>query len=147
MRRGLCVKNAEAAPIPSPRGHWFAGSLIPGLHPTRHAKRLVCQCGSIFWRWALTGFKTDGGEFVCRADACFHDGSTGREGQTDTPGTMRRATGASRATTVPVQPSGYAGTPPCPSTGRGSASQNSELKSVLRAGLSRRCQRYLVLGF
>ena len=32
VRRGLCVRRAGGMPYTIPAGHWFAGSMLPGLH-------------------------------------------------------------------------------------------------------------------
>jgi len=148
VRRGLCVKNADGSPYTIPRGHWFAGSLIPDFTDpdTRNAwfakRQYLLEMG-------VDGFKTDGGEFVCRADACFHDGSTGREGinryARDYEESYRRFAGGDR---ILFSRAGYAGQHTVPLHWAGDQqSQNSELKSVLRAGLSAAASGILFWGF
>ena len=135
--RGLCVHNADGSPYTIPEGHWFAGSMIPDFtnpatEETWFAKRqYLTELG-------VDGFKTDGGEFIYRDDVLFSDGSSGRAGKN------RYAQQYTTAYTKHLSPdqalfsrAGYAGQHTTPIHWAGDQqSQNSELVSALRAGLS-----------
>lgn len=137
VRRGLCVHNADSSPYTIPEGHWFSGSMLPDFtNPdTRNAwfaKRLYLL------EMGVDGFKTDGGEFIHRNETLFHDGSTGKEGANrytrDYEESYHRFVGNGR---ILFSRAGYAGQHTVPLHWAGDQqSQNSELKSVLRAGLS-----------
>ena len=136
-RRSLCVSNPDGSPYTIPEGHWFAGSMIPDFtNPeTRNAwfaKRLYLL------EMGVDGFKTDGGEFVCREELCFHDGSSGKEGinryARDYEESYQRFIGEGR---ILFSRAGFAGHHTVPLHWAGDQqSQNAELKSALRAGLS-----------
>lgn len=135
--RGLCVHNEDGSPYTIPEGHWFAGSMIPDFtnpatEETWFAKRrYLTDLG-------VDGFKTDGGEFIYREDLRFSDESSGREGRN------RYAQEYTAAYTRHLGPeqalfsrAGYSGQHTTPIHWAGDQqSQNSELASALRAGLS-----------
>ena len=97
----------------------------------------------------VDGFKTDGGEFIHCVDARFHDGTTGREGMNrycrDYTERYRDFAGPER---VIFSRAGFSGqhTVPCHWAGD-QQSQNRELASVLRAGLSAAASGILFWGF
>ena len=135
--RGLCVRNADGSPYTIPEGHWFAGSMIPDFsnpaaEETWFAKRqYLTELG-------VDGFKTDGGEFIYRDDVRFADGSSGRAGKNRY---AQQYTAAYTRHLAPEQAlfsrAGYAGQHTTPIHWAGDQqSQNSELASALRAGLS-----------
>ena len=135
--RGLCVRNADGSPYTIPEGHWFAGSMIPDFtnpaaEKTWFAKRqYLTELG-------VDGFKTDGGEFIYRDDVRFADGSSGRAGKNRY---AQQYTAAYTRHLVPEQAlfsrAGYTGQHTTPIHWAGDQqSQNSELASALRAGLS-----------
>lgn len=136
-RRGLCVSNPNGSPYTIPDGKWFSGSMIPDFtNPdTRNswfAKRLYLL------EMGIDGFKTDGGEFVHRKDVCFYDNSGGLEGinryPRDYEESYHRFIGEGK---ILFSRAGYAGQHTVPLHWAGDQqSQNEELKSVLRAGLS-----------
>lgn len=136
-RRGLCVRNSDGSPYTIPAGKWFSGSAIPDFtnpdtRSTWFAKRrYLLEMG-------VDGFKTDGGEFVHRKDVCFYDGSTGLEGGNRYPReyeqSYQRFIGEGR---ILFSRAGYSGQHTVPLHWAGDQqSQNAELKSALRAGLS-----------
>lgn len=148
VRRGLCVHNADGSPYTIPEGHWFSGSMVPDFtNPeTRNAwfaKRVYLL------EMGVDGFKTDGGEFVYREDLRFHDSSTGKESVNryarDYEQSYRRFLGESR---ILFSRAGYAGQHTVPLHWAGDQqSQNAELKSALRAGLSAAASGILFWGF
>ena len=136
-RLGLCVRNADGSPYTIPEGHWFAGSMVPDFTNPETVKRWFARRRYLL-DWGVDGFKTDGGEFICTDDACFADGSTGREGRNRY---ARQYTAAYSEFIGPdrvlFSRAGWAGqhTVPCHWAGD-QQSQNSELTGALRAGLS-----------
>lgn len=109
----------------------------------------VRVCLHYLLEMGVDGFKTDGGEFVYREDLRFHDGSTGREGVNryarDYEQSYRRFLGESR---ILFSRAGFTGQHTVPLHWAGDQqSQNSELKSALRAGLSAAASGILFWGF
>lgn len=135
--RGLCVHNADGTPYTIPQGHWFAGSMIPDFTNPE----TVCSWFAkrqYLLEMGIDGFKTDGGEFVCDPHTCFADGSTGRQQINGYAQSYTAAyTNFIGSERVLFSRVGYAGqhTTPCHWAGD-QQSVNSELRSVLNAGLS-----------
>lgn len=147
-KRSLCVKLLSGEPYTIPDGHWFSGSMIPDFTNPDTVKswfdkrRYLLDIG-------VDGFKTDGGEFICREDVRFSDGSDGRQGKnryaldytksyTDFIGKGRvlfSRAGFTPQHTVPIH---WAGD---------QQSQNRELKSALTAGLSASLSGMIFWGF
>lgn len=97
----------------------------------------------------VDGFKTDGGEFIHSTDVRFCDGSTGQQGVNRYPRdyteSYRDFIGSER---VLFSRAGFSGqhTVPC-HWGGDQQSQNRELASVLKAGLSAAASGILFWGF
>ena len=148
VARGLCVQNGDGSPYVIPEGHWFAGSMVPDFtNPDTEATWFAKR--EYLTGLGVDGFKTDGGEFIYREDARFADGSSGRTGKN------RYAQLYTAAYTRHLRPgqalfsrAGYSGQHTTPIHWAGDQqSQNSELASALRAGLSAALTGILFWGF
>ena len=137
VARGLCVHNADGRPYTIPEGHWFAGSMIPDFtNPA--AEETWFSKRNYLTEMGIDGFKTDGGEFIYREDVRFADGSSGRAGKNryaqEYTAAYTKHLGSAQAL---FSRAGYAGQHTTPIHWAGDQqSQNSELASALRAGLS-----------
>ena len=148
VNQKLCVMQADGTPYVIPQGHWFSGSLVPDFtnSKTRDSwfgkRKYLMDMG-------VDGFKTDGGEFIHHLNVQFHDGTTGKEGinrySRDYTESYRDFVGSSR---VIFSRAGFSGqhTVPCLWSGD-QQSQNSELASVLKAGLSAAASGIIFWGF
>lgn len=137
VQLGLCVRNADGTPYTIPEGHWFAGSLVPDFTNPETVHRWFARRQYLL-DWGVDGFKTDGGEFICSDAVQFADGSTGREGRNRYARQYTEAySGFIGPDRILFSRAGWAGqhTVPCHWAGD-QQSQNSELASALRAGLS-----------
>lgn len=146
--RRLCVTLPDGTPYTIPKGNWFSGSMVPDFtNPETvkswfHKRQYLLDIG-------VDGFKTDGGEFIHSLEARFFDGSTGKEGVNcyarEYTECYRNFVGRDR---VIFSRAGFAGqhTVPCHWAGD-QQSQNGELRSVLRAGLSAGASGILFWGF
>lgn len=135
--RSLCVQNSGGTPYTIPEGHWFSGSMVPDFTNPDTVESWFAKRRYLL-DMGVDGFKTDGGEFICRDDVCFHDGSTGRQGQNRYPQDYTQAyTNFLGEGQVLFSRAGYTGQHTTPIHWAGDQqSQNRELKSVLTAGLS-----------
>ena len=146
--RKLCVTLPDGSPYTIPEGNWFPGSMIPDFTNPETVKSWFGKRQYLL-DMGVDGFKTDGGEFVHREDAQFHDGTTGKEGVNryarDYTERYRDFVGSSR---VIFSRAGFSGqhTVPC-HWGGDQQSQNSELASVLKAGLSAAAAGMIFWGF
>ena len=137
VARGLCVHNADGSPYTIPEGHWFAGSMLPDFtNPA--AEETWFSKRNYLTEMGIDGFKTDGGEFIYREDVRFADGSSGRAGKNryaqEYTAAYTKHLGSAQAL---FSRAGYAGQHTTPIHWAGDQqSQNSELASALRAGLS-----------
>lgn len=148
VRRGLCVNKGDGTPYTIPEGHWFAGSMIPDFTNSDTVKSWFGKRQYLLGM-GVDGFKTDGGEFIYADDVRFSDGSTGKEGRNryarDYTGSYLRFVGGER---IIFSRAGYAGQHTVPLHWAGDQqSQNGELRSVLRAGLSAAATGILFWGF
>lgn len=146
--RKLCVTLPDGTPYTIPQGKWFGGSMVPDFtNPETvkswfHKRQYLLDMG-------VDGFKTDGGEFIHDENAQFHDGTTGKDGinryARDYTTAYRDFVGSSR---VVFSRAGFSGqhTVPC-HWGGDQQSQNSELVSVLKAGLSAAASGVIFWGF
>lgn len=146
--RKLCVTQPDDTPYTIPEGNWFSGSMVPDFTNPETVKSWFAKRQYLL-DMGVDGFKTDGGEFIHADNAQFHDGSTGKEGANRyareyTEG-YRDFAGSSR---VIFSRAGFSGqhTVPCHWAGD-QQSQNEELASVLRAGLSAGASGMLFWGF
>lgn len=135
--RDLCVQNSDGTPYTIPEGHWFSGSMVPDFTNPDTVESWFAKRRYLL-DMGVDGFKTDGGEFICRDDVCFHDGSTGRQGQNRYPQDYTQAyTNFLGEGQVLFSRAGYAGQHTTPIHWAGDQqSQNRELRSALAAGLS-----------
>ncbi len=147
-RRKLCVIMPDGSPYTIPQGNWFPGSMIPDFSNPDTVKSWFSKRQYLL-DIGVDGFKTDGGEFVHRAEAQFHDGITGKEGVNryarDYTESYRDFVGNDR---VIFSRAGFSGqhTVPC-HWGGDQQSQNQELASVLKAGLSAAATGMIFWGF
>ena len=146
--RKLCVTMPDGSPYTIPEGNWFPGSMIPDFTNPETVKSWFGKRQYLL-DMGVDGFKTDGGEFVHREDAQFHDGTTGKKGVNryarDYTERYRDFVGRSR---VIFSRAGFSGqhTVPC-HWGGDQQSQNSELANVLKAGLSAAATGMIFWGF
>ena len=146
--RKLCVIMPDGTPYTIPKGNWFPDSMVPDftnpdtIQSWFGKRQYLLDIG-------VDGFKTDGGEFIHRSDAQFHDGTTGKEGvnrySRDYTESYRNFVGSNG---VIFSRAGFSGqhTVPC-HWGGDQQSQNSELASVLKAGLSAAASGMIFWGF
>lgn len=146
--RKLCVGMPDGSPYTIPESNWFPGSMIPDFTNPETVKSWFRKRQYLL-DLGVDGFKTDGGEFVHSEQAQFHDGSTGKEGinryARDYTERYRDFVGSSR---VIFSRAGFSGqhTVPC-HWGGDQQSQNCELASVLKAGLSAAATGMIFWGF
>lgn len=146
--RKLCVTMPDGMPYTIPEGNWFPGSMIPDF---TNPETVKCWFGKrqYLLDMGVDGFKTDGGEFVHSVDAQFYNGTTGKDGinrySRDYTERYRDFVGSSR---VIFSRAGFSGqhTVPC-HWGGDQQSQNRELASVLKAGLSAAASGMIFWGF
>ena len=146
--RKLCVTMPDGTPYTIPEGNWFPGSMIPDF---TNPETVKCWFGKrqYLLDMGVDGFKTDGGEFVHSEDARFFNGSTGKDGinryARDYTESYLRFVGSNG---VIFSRAGFSGqhTVPC-HWGGDQQSQNSELASVLKAGLSAAASGMIFWGF
>lgn len=146
--RKLCVTMLDGTPYTIPKGNWFPDSMVPDFTNPNTIKswfgkrRYLLDIG-------VDGFKTDGGEFIHHPNAQFHNGTTGKEGinrySRDYTESYRDFVGSNG---VIFSRAGFSGqhTVPC-HWGGDQQSQNSELASVLKAGLSAAASGMIFWGF
>lgn len=146
--RKLCVTMPDGTPYTIPAGNWFSGSMVPDFTNPETVRSWFAKRKYLL-DMGIDGFKTDGGEFIYSDDAMFRDGSTGKEG------VNRYARDYARHyldfvghSGVIFSRAGFSGqhTVPCLWAGD-QQSQNSELASVLKAGLSASASGILFWGF
>ncbi len=146
--RKLCVTMPDGAPYTIPKGNWFPDSMVPDFTNPETVKSWFAKRQYLL-DIGVDGFKTDGGEFIHRSDAQFHDGSTGKEGvnrySRDYTGSYHNFVGSKG---VIFSRAGFSGqhTVPC-HWGGDQQSQSSELASVLKAGLSAAATGMIFWGF
>ena len=146
--RKLCVTMPDGAPYTIPKGNWFPDSMVPDFTNPATVKSWFAKRQYLL-DIGVDGFKTDGGEFIHRSDAQFHNGTTGKEGvnrySRDYTESYRNFVGSNG---VIFSRAGFSGqhTVPC-HWGGDQQSQNSELASVLKAGLSAAASGMIFWGF
>lgn len=146
--RKLCVTTPDGTPYTIPKGNWFPDSMVPDFTNPDTIKSWFAKRQYLL-DIGVDGFKTDGGEFIHHPDAQFHNGTTGKEGinrySRDYTESYRNFVGSNR---VIFSRAGFSGqhTVPC-HWGGDQQSQNSELASVLKAGLSAAASGMIFWGF
>lgn len=146
--RKLCVTMPDGTPYTIPEGNWFAGSMVPDFTNPETVKSWFAKRQYLL-DIGVDGFKTDGGEFIHNPEARFHNGTTGKEGvnrySRDYTQSYRDFIGPNGAI---FSRAGFSGqhTVPC-HWGGDQQSQNSELTSVLKAGLSAAASGMIFWGF
>jgi Alpha-glucosidases, family 31 of glycosyl hydrolases len=133
----LCVRTDTGLPYQIPDGHWFSGSMIPDF-TNSESERLWFEKRKYLLEIGVDGFKTDGGEFIYRSDLQFADGSDGSRMKNQYAQSYTAAytkfLGADR---VLFSRAGYSGQHTTTILWAGDQqSDNGELQSALRAGLS-----------
>ncbi len=146
--RQLCVTMSDGSPYTIPKGNWFPDSMVPDFTNPNTVKSWFGKRQYLL-DMGVDGFKTDGGEFIHCADARFHDGTTGKEGVNryarDYTESYHNFVGNSR---VIFSRAGFSGQHAVPCHwGGDQQSQNSELASVLKAGLSASATGMVFWGF
>ncbi|HCT63047.1 MAG TPA: glycosyl hydrolase [Erysipelotrichaceae bacterium] len=76
LKNNYMVRNAEGGPYYIPEGHWFPGSMIPDF-TNPEAKEWWFSKHQYLLDIGISGFKTDGGEFIYDMDARFFNGKRG----------------------------------------------------------------------
>ena len=146
--RKLCVTMPDGTPYTIPKGNWFPDSMVPDFTNPDTVKSWFAKRQYLL-DIGVDGFKTDGGEFIHHPDAQFHNGTTGKEGvnrySRDYTESYRNFVGSNG---VIFSRAGFSGqhTVPC-HWGGDQQSQNSELASVLKAGLSAAASGMIFWGF
>lgn len=146
--RKLCVTMPDGTPYTIPKGNWFPDSMVPDFTNPDTIKSWFAKRQYLL-DIGVDGFKTDGGEFIHRSDAQFHNGTTGKESvnrySRDYTESYRNFVGSNG---VIFSRAGFSGqhTVPC-HWGGDQQSQNSELASVLKAGLSAAASGMIFWGF
>lgn len=146
--RKLCVTMSDGTPYTIPKGNWFPDSMVPDFTNPETVKSWFARRQYLL-DIGVDGFKTDGGEFIHRPDAQFHNGTTGKEGinryARDYTQSYRDFVGSNG---VIFSRAGFSGqhTVPC-HWGGDQQSRNSELASVLKAGLSAAASGMIFWGF
>ncbi len=133
----LCVFTNENKPYEIPEGHWFAGSMIPDFTNPK-TKELWFKKRKYLLDIGIDGFKTDGGEFVCSDGLSFNDNSTGKQMKNKYAQLYTQSyTEFLGENHVLFSRAGYSGQHITPILWAGDQqSENVELKSALKAGLS-----------
>lgn len=146
--RKLCVTMPDGAPYTIPKGNWFPDSMVPDFTNPETVKSWFAKRQYLL-DIGVDGFKTDGGEFIHHPNAQFYNGTTGKEGinrySRDYTESYRDFVGSNG---VIFSRAGFSGqhTVPC-HWGGDQQSQNSELTSVLKAGLSAAASGMIFWGF
>lgn len=147
-KKKLCVMMPDDTPYTIPEGNWFAGSMVPDFSNPETVKSWF-EKRKYLLEIGVDGFKTDGGEFIHCEEAEFFDGTTGKTGvnrySRDYTESYRDFVGSDG---VIFSRAGFSGqhTVPC-HWGGDQQSQNSELASVLKAGLSAAATGMIFWGF
>ncbi len=148
IARRLVVRNSDGTPYTIPEGNWFSGSMVPDFSNQETVSSWFAKRQYLL-DMGVDGFKTDGGEFIHSENTVFADGTTGKTGKNRY---SRDYTEAYSAFIGPERTifsrAGFAGqhTVPCHWSGD-QQSQNSELGSVLKAGLSAAATGIIFWGF
>lgn len=146
--RKLCVTMPDGNPYTIPKGSWFPDSMVPDFTNPETVKSWFAKRQYLL-DIGVDGFKTDGGEFIHDPDAQFHNGTTGKDGinryARDYTERYRDFVGSKG---VIFSRAGFSGqhTVPC-HWGGDQQSQNAELASVLKAGLSAAASGMIFWGF
>ena len=146
--RKLCVTMPDGTPYTIPKGNWFPDSMVPDFTNPETVKSWFAKRQYLL-DIGVDGFKTDGGEFIHNPDAQFYNGTTGKDGinryARDYTESYRDFVGSNG---VIFSRAGFSGqhTIPC-HWGGDQQSQNSELASVLKAGLSAAASGMIFWGF
>lgn len=148
LKNHICVMYPDGTPYTIPDGNWFPGSMVPDFTNPECVKKWFDKRQYLL-DMGVDGFKTDGGEFIHDAAVLFYDKSTGKEGinrySRDYTESYRDFVGEER---IIFSRAGFSGqhTVPC-HWGGDQQSQNSELASVLKAGLSAAATGIIFWGF
>lgn len=78
LKHGLVIKNKDGSAYRIPEGHWFAGSFVPDFTNPEMVKWWFEKRKPLL-ELGISGFKTDGGEFILSDDAVAFNGMDGSE--------------------------------------------------------------------
>lgn len=78
VENNLVVTKKDGSPYTIPMGRWFEGSMIPDF-TNPDTNKWWFEKRQYLLDMGVSGFKTDGGEFIYSDDTHFFDGSTGKE--------------------------------------------------------------------
>lgn len=78
VENSLCIKNTDGTPYTIPENHWFAGSLLPDF-TKKETVSWWFEKRKYLLDMGISGFKTDGGEFVLTDEVKAANGCTGLE--------------------------------------------------------------------
>ena len=135
---GLCLKNADGSPYQITE-MWFGNSMIPDFTNPKTCEWWFNCRRYLVEELGVSGFKTDGGEFLFDPDVYFADGRRVAEAHNDFPNLYEGAYHALLKDSggVTFSRAGYTGAQRFPIHWAGDQlSTFSELKAQLTAGLS-----------
>ena len=142
IKHGLCIKNEDSSPYRITE-MWFGNSLMPDFTNPDTCRWWFEKRRYLVEELGVTGFKTDGGEFLFDLDSYLKDGRSIEEGHNAFPDLyeeayysfMNRTMGEGKG--VLFSRAGYSGCQRYPIHWAGDqVSEFSELKGQLTAGLS-----------
>lgn len=142
INQGLCVKNADGSPYRITE-MWFGNSLIPDFTNPETLRWWFDKRKYLVSELGVSGFKTDGGEFLFDESSYLYDGRTIEEAHSDFPNLyvgayhnfLNETLGNNQGVTF--SRAGYTGAGKYPIHWAGDqVSTFSELRGQLMAGLS-----------
>lgn len=148
IEKSYCVLNADNSPYTIEEGHWFSGSMVPDFTNVDTVKSWFSKRQYLL-DMGVDGFKTDGGEFIYSTDIKFSNNSNPKEGVNRYCQDYEKAyLDFAKENRVIFSRAGFAPQALTPIHWAGDQqSQNSELKSVLKAALSAACSGLIFWGF
>ena len=78
IKNNLVVKAKDGSPYKIPKGRWFENSMIPDFTNPDTRKWWMSKRQYLL-DMGVSGFKTDGGEFIYDENCLFFDGKSGKE--------------------------------------------------------------------
>ncbi|SEP59472.1 glycoside hydrolase family 31 protein [Butyrivibrio sp. TB] len=144
----LCLYKKDGSPYRIPEGNWFAGSLVPDFS-NPETKEAWFSKRQYLLDMGISGFKTDGGEFIYDDSVVSSNNKTGKE--------LKNAYCQEYTRTyydylgkenVLFSRAGYTGAQRTPILWAGDhQSTYKELKNVYRAAISAACSGIIFWGF
>lgn len=137
IRERLCVEKIDGTPYRIPEGNWFGGSLVPDFSNPKTRQDWFAKRQYLL-DIGVSGFKTDGGEFIYQDDLRFFDKKSGKEKKNtycqDYIGAYTKFIGDGRLLFSRAGSTGIAQTPAIWAGDH--QSTNDELKNVFNAAMS-----------